>query len=295
MGRDILDARRNEQAPHWPALLISGMHRSGTSMTAQAFQAAGLFIGDQLVPALPSNPEGHFEDVDFHRLGRGIVADNGYPDSGLVSHVRLLVSTTWQAEAESLIAKRRARGTPWGWKDPRSVLLLEFWAELLPEAHFLFTFRAPWDVMDSLYRRGDVACQDDPHLPLRAWLHYNRKIRDFVRANPARVSLLEVGQMSEHPGRCIELVASRMGIRLRAEARSVRPELMLRAETDDQVALVNALSPSSTRLYAELCMMAGVEAAIPTRPSVCGPVLELERALVRWARSRVKTQGPESV
>jgi hypothetical protein len=263
-------------------------------MMAQLTQAAGLFIGERLMPGHPSNPEGHFEDLDFYELSCAILADDGFPASGLVSEVKVAVPAQRRKQAEELVARRRALGVPWGWKDPRSVLLLDFWAELLPEAHFLFTFRAPWDVMDSLYRRGDVACQDDPHLPLRVWLHYNRCVQSFVHAHPARCSLFEVGQLSADPARCIELVASRIGIGLRAEARTVRPELMLRAETDDRVTLVNAVSPSSTRLYAELCTMAGLQAAVPAQPSVRAPAHTLENALVQWARSRAQTQGTES-
>jgi hypothetical protein len=38
------------------ALLIAGMHRSGTSMMAQMLQAAGLFIGDRLMWSNWSKP-----------------------------------------------------------------------------------------------------------------------------------------------------------------------------------------------------------------------------------------------
>jgi hypothetical protein len=146
-------------------LLITGMHRSGTSMTAQMLQAAGLFIGERLMGSHPSNPKGHFEDLDFYDLTRAIIADNGFPDSGFACDVRISVSADRRRQADELVASRRALGCPWGWKDPRSVLLLDFWKELLPEAHVLFTFRAPWEVMDSLYRRGDAACQHGQQRP----------------------------------------------------------------------------------------------------------------------------------
>ena len=51
-------------------LIIGGFHRSGTSATARLLHRAGLFLGYELLEALPSNPYGHFEDrevVDLHR------------------------------------------------------------------------------------------------------------------------------------------------------------------------------------------------------------------------------------
>jgi hypothetical protein len=270
---------------HSPALVITGMHRSGTSMTAQAFRAAGLFIGERLMPAHWSNPEGHFEDLDFYELSRAIIADNGFPDSGLLSDVRISVSSSRRAEAHSLIAERRALGTPWGWKDPRSVLLLDFWAELLPEAHFLFTFRAPWEVMDSLYQRGDPACQDDPMLALRAWVHYNRMIREFVRAEPTRSVVFEVSQVGGDTERCIREVASRMGVSLRVDVDAFRREHMSRLIGEAHVALAHALSPEAGRLYSEMCAMCGSDAALRVQPSERGLAIVLERCLAQWAHS----------
>jgi hypothetical protein len=255
-------------------------------MTAQALHAAGLFIGERLMPAYRGNPEGHFEDLDFYDLARSIIADNGYSDGGFLSDVRISVSAGRRAEAQSLIAQRRSLGVPWGWKDPRSVLLLDFWAELLPEAHFLFTFRAPWNVMDSLYRRGDVACQDDPLLALRAWVHYNRTVLEFVRSEPARSLVFEVGQIGSATGRCIRDVASRMGVALSDSVQTFRQEYMSSILDEEHVALVHALSPQATRLYADLCAMSGSDAARSVQPADRRPSVALERCLVQWAHSR---------
>ena len=271
--------------PRSPVLVITGMHRSGTSVTAQTLQAAGLFIGERLMPAHWSNPDGHFEDLDFHELSRAIIADNGYPCSGLLSDVRISVSISRRAEAQALVARRRALGVPWGWKDPRSVLLLDLWADLLPEAHFLFTFRAPWDVTDSLFRRGDPACQDDPMLGLRTWLHYCRAIRDFVRAEPSRSVVFEVSQLSSAPDRCIGEVSSRTGIRLDGSVDRFRPEHMSAVTDEAHVALAHALSPEATRVYSELCALSGSDAARRAPPSERGLAIMLERCLAQWARS----------
>jgi len=42
--------------------IVSGFHRSGTSLTMQALVKAGLCAGNRLMPAHPSNPDGHYEE-----------------------------------------------------------------------------------------------------------------------------------------------------------------------------------------------------------------------------------------
>ena len=51
--------------PHTTVLVITGMHRSGTSLIAAILREAGVHLGDQLIGADTGNIRGHFEDVDF--------------------------------------------------------------------------------------------------------------------------------------------------------------------------------------------------------------------------------------
>src|SRR3546814_8776754 len=45
------------------ALVVLGMHRSGTSALANALAAAGADPGERLVPGSPGNETGHWEDA----------------------------------------------------------------------------------------------------------------------------------------------------------------------------------------------------------------------------------------
>jgi len=47
------------------AILIVGMHRSGTSVLARGLQALGVSIGDNLLPGNEWNPKGYFEHADI--------------------------------------------------------------------------------------------------------------------------------------------------------------------------------------------------------------------------------------
>jgi len=46
-------------------LVITGMHRSGTSLVASLFAGAGVNVGTRLIGASRGNDRGHWEDLDF--------------------------------------------------------------------------------------------------------------------------------------------------------------------------------------------------------------------------------------
>src|SRR5437588_10528992 len=55
-------------------LLVLGCGRSGTSLAAGLFRAAGYFQGEELHPARDSNPLGFFEDVEVNDINEALLA-----------------------------------------------------------------------------------------------------------------------------------------------------------------------------------------------------------------------------
>ena len=58
----------------------------------------------------------------------------------------------------------------WGFKDPRTLLVLEGWLEALPDLRFVATFRHPLAVARSLQARDNFTLEKG----LALWTHYNR-------------------------------------------------------------------------------------------------------------------------
>ena len=58
-------------------LIITGMHRSGTSLITSILQQSGLPIGEQLLPAAEGNPRGFFEDQAFMLLHQAMLHARG--------------------------------------------------------------------------------------------------------------------------------------------------------------------------------------------------------------------------
>ncbi len=65
-----------------PILIIIGMHRSGTSLTASLLQSAGLHIGRNLMGPSEGNVKGHFENLDFFEFHRQVLRSQGINENG---------------------------------------------------------------------------------------------------------------------------------------------------------------------------------------------------------------------
>lgn len=206
------------------------MHRSGTSLTANWLAQCGLDVGDQLVPADWSNPAGHYEDITFSHLQRDILQANG-TDHLVVSDRAFTVNGDQRARALRLIESRRDR-PQWGWKDPRTTLLLDFWQSLLPDIKILGVYRHYAQVTDSLMRRdrgkqkkrlqraGARLRYSMLNVPLarrylRVWDRYNHDLLTFAAANPDHCLIVHVDDVVSHTAEMITYLNGAWGFALR--------------------------------------------------------------------------------
>src|SRR6187402_1642015 len=135
------------------AIIITGMHRSGTSLVSSLLQRSGVHIGDRLITANSANPRGYFEDVDFYEFHEHLLHQRGQTYLHVDESFTFQPTNQEMERAKKLVAER-SHHTVWGWKDPRTCLFLDFWHQLLPDGRFLFVFRHPIEVLLSLLRRG---------------------------------------------------------------------------------------------------------------------------------------------
>ncbi len=178
-------------------LIVTGMHRSGTSLTASCFANGGVSMGEQLLPADSANRRGYYEDNSFLELQRQMLksalppAAPGWPDWGWAEGEALNREAfeAYYTEAAELAAERSSKHRVWGWKDPRTSLLLEFWERIVPEANFVFVFREPWDVQDSIQRLKAPVFEKNPRYALKIWRDYNLALLKFVKERRDRCVL----------------------------------------------------------------------------------------------------------
>lgn len=201
-------------SPSKQVVIVTGMHRSGTSLVAAILQSAGVDMGSRLLGPHPSNPQGHFEDLDFlelhkaclRRLNRSIIVRDPRSLEGFTPPER--------DRARALIEARAGKSL-WGWKDPRSALFLESWGKLLPDANWVFLYRQPMDVVLSLLRRGsDPEVVLQPKAGLDAWKAYNREILRFLERETINGLLMEIGEIAADPNAFVRKLRSRFELPL---------------------------------------------------------------------------------
>ncbi len=241
------------------------MHRSGTSLVASAIRAGGVDVGSDLLGADAGNPRGHFEDRDFVRLHEEMLVAAGETWLTGRAHPVTDIPPALVERARSLVAAR-SRLDVWGWKDPRTLLFLELWDEILPEPGYLFVYRHPVDVALSLARRG-VELRSNPWLALRAWITHDRELLRFVERHPGRCYLAAVPELTNDLEGFVARAAAKLGFRVRTDgiARLFHPD-ELSASAVEPEAGWERLMPHAVALYRELDALADLPAGAPARP-----------------------------
>ena len=239
--------------------VLAGMHRSGTSLTASLLNEVGVHLGDRLVGAKVGNDRGHFEDLDFVEFHQNVLRSQGLEIDGLTLAEQLAIATRYHKTAQQLLTEKSERSL-WGWKDPRTTLFLDFWAALVPDAYFILVYRSPWEVVDSLYRRGsDEVVATYPEKAVELWMHYNRKMLEFYQANPDRCFLAHLDAIVSDPEGWIARIEEKWQLSLGTPTTNpIEPELLNREVSQSyRPAIIKACFPDAIAIYEELQTRAG--------------------------------------
>lgn len=158
-------------------LCVLGMHRSGTSCLTGSLEEAGLFLGDRHTWN-PHNLKGNRENqqiVDINdRVLQSVDRAWDNPPSADVEWPQAEVSA-----ARALFASY-ATHSPFGFKDPRTLLVLGGWQSLFPAMQYIGIFRHPLAVAGSLHKRSGMPLSQG----LDLWFAYNRRLLQAYRRAP---------------------------------------------------------------------------------------------------------------
>lgn len=194
------------------AVILLGMHRSGTSAIARGLATLGIYVGAKFLEAQPENPTGYWED-------KGIVDIN----ERVLTALRLRWDSTDAIDAavfdtRRLRALRRqavrycerafGRQTLWGFKDPRTMRLLPFWqpvfsALCVPDA-YVVAVRHPRSVAASLFVRQQMSEETAYFL----WLRYSVPFLSALLAKPMVV--VDYDLVMREPCAQLERIAERL-------------------------------------------------------------------------------------
>lgn len=135
------------------SVVVLGMHRSGSSLTTSIIQKLGVNIGETLLGPHPSQPRGHFEDVDFYRLNMDILRAAGGDWANPPTETRILESgKQFSKRIQNLVSSKDKE--LWGWKDPRTCLTLPLYLPYLKQPKFILVYRNTSNIVNSLLKRS---------------------------------------------------------------------------------------------------------------------------------------------
>lgn len=175
--------------------VVLGMHKSGTTLVAEILHKAGIAMEDSLDEPV-GYEHGHTLEraaaQAVNRLHLGCGDDSSHdielPETGPDPAIR----QASLAQATALIADLSQRGTPWGFKDPRTLLTLPVWEDAFARAPvqpcLIGVYRNPVEVFGHYKRllRRKWLHRDPGYLlrVLRSWCAHNRALLDLARRGP---------------------------------------------------------------------------------------------------------------
>ena len=153
-------------------ILLSGMHRSGTSMVTDILNKCGLIIGNKL----DSNNESLF----FQRINIWMMSllGSSWDNPKIFDEINEDIKQDIVSQLEKLVRSRAntlyfgwsniiKKGSfndisqPWGWKDPRNTFTENIWREIFPELKTIHIIRHPIDISASLLSRQAKEIESD--------------------------------------------------------------------------------------------------------------------------------------
>jgi len=228
-------------------------------MVANLLRLCGLALGpdEKLMGANESNLKGHFEHTGFLDINDVLLKHLGGswddpPD----------LKPGWEQDpaldmiidqARSL-ARDFAACTTWGWKDPRTTILLPFWQKIIPNLRYVICIRNPLDVAFSLMKRDDVSIPAAVNL----WRQYTCQGIQKTEGHPRILTFYE--DYFRQPVHEINRVSVFCGLRNDIDLSEIQENIVgeLRHQVRGAMELLNerSISLEDKVLYFSLCALA---------------------------------------
>jgi len=157
------------------ALLVAGMHRSGTSALTRVLDLHGVSLGSELLAAAADNQAGFWENrrvVDFHERLLGVLGSSwDDPRELRPDWLDAAVSAGHLDELVELLDSEFGDADIWAVKDPRLCRVLPLWRMALDRLQIapklIFSLRDPGEVVGSLRQRNGLSAATGALLWLR--------------------------------------------------------------------------------------------------------------------------------
>jgi len=194
-----LEHRRHARCGAPIAILVLGMHRSGTSALTRTLSLLGADLPQNLVPSAEDNPAGFWESKDWVALHDDILATHALAsDSPLPLPPGALTPealTPFRRRLMEILKLNFAKSALFVAKDPRMCRLVPLWQQALAEldfgARYVLIIRHPMEIAASLAEREGMPEEAALLLWMRCVLEAERASRGKPRIFVSYQALLE--------------------------------------------------------------------------------------------------------
>jgi len=176
---------------YFSPVIVTGMHRSGTSIVTRLLEKLGLLVGVK--------KDQNCESIFFQDLNKWMLlqCDGSWEHPRQIHYILdnpdILTMTAdylqyWLKTPHIVAYLGLANylrylnmfriSRPWGWKDPRNTFTLPIWLKLFPEAKVINIYRHGLDIAQSLKTRHDSYLAQNAQLhERRKWYYWTRMKR----------------------------------------------------------------------------------------------------------------------
>ena len=199
-------------------LLVLGMHRSGTSVTARLLECLGAKNSDNLVRGTANNPQGFFEDNDVYlfndlkllpRLGRAWHSTSEVDWSNLSDMDR----SKYALQALEIVKQNYSLSNTLSvLKEPRLGILVPFWLAVLQHAGFntkiVCAVRDPVSVIRSLNKAEGLSLPHAGMVFINYWLSILKYCKNL------EVAFFQYDEIFLNPAKSLRDVATKLSLPL---------------------------------------------------------------------------------
>jgi hypothetical protein len=203
-------------------IIITGMHRAGTSMLSRMINLLGVNLGQNLLGVHgtpdPTNPKGHWEDIACIEANKAIIREAiDYPTEWEWMNPVCIqgesISNGTREVMRHAIQPLQNQGR-WGFKDPRNCITLQAWCEELGRPTVIVGVRNPVEVARSLYTRNSIPYVDG----IRTWYEYYSTVLKTVAQRNLRAIFVDYEINLADPVAQFQRLAHCLEIQLEADS-----------------------------------------------------------------------------
>jgi O-antigen biosynthesis protein len=199
-------------------IVVLGMHRSGTSAIARGLKVLRVDLGNHLLPPDRNiNDAGYWEDVDLNQLNIEMLHSLGTDWHHLAplagDFVERLRKQGFMLRAVELVREKVGNLPVFGFKDPRTALLLPFWTEVFAHTKLALSYvlavRNPISVIRSLAKRDKFDLEKSALL----WLAHTISMIEGTSGAKSRV-LVDYDCLMRAPDHEMQRIAAALNLSL---------------------------------------------------------------------------------